>query len=81
MESEYVLGTDKNFHGWEIERVSGQLKGVRDFRFHKVMKYRNGTKFKDTMSSNVIELRNLLALLKNLEAEGLLEKTYTEEEL
>lgn len=80
-ESKFSKGSDGQYHGWKIQRVPGQIKGIRQFRFAKVMKYPNGTEFYNFTSTNVKELRHLQNLLDTMEREGVLIYTNTEEEL
>lgn len=71
------LGSEQYF---EIVQIPYKVKGMRDFRFANYVQYPNGVRREHERDINVLQLRNLLKLLKKMEADGFLDDVYVKEE-
>lgn len=61
---------------FEIEQVPGKIRGLREFRFKNMFQVSNGSTFDNIANLNVSHLRNLLALLRQMENDGFLDNEY-----
>ena len=65
---------------FEIIQIPYKFKGTRDFRITNYMQYPNGIRHEREGTVTVPQLRNLLGLLKKMEADGFLDEVYVKEE-
>lgn len=71
------IGSEQYF---EITQIPYKVKGMRDFKFKNYVQFPNGIIREREGDVNVLQLRNLLGLLKKMEADGFLDEVYVKEE-
>ena len=71
------IGSEQYF---EITQIPYRVKEMRDFRFMNYVQYPNGIRYEHEGSVTVPQLRNLLELLKKMEADGFLDEVYVKED-
>lgn len=71
------IGSEQYF---EIVQIPYRVKGMRDFKFTNYVQYPNGIRIENEGDITVLQLRNLLKLLKKMESDGFLNKVYIKEE-
>lgn len=65
---------------FEITQIPYRFKGMRDFKFRNYTQFPNGIRNERIGDITVLQLRNLLGLLKKMEADGFLDEVYVKEE-
>ena len=71
------IGSEQYF---EITQIPYRVKGMRDFRIMNYVQYPNGIRHEHVGTVTVPQLRNLLGLLKKMEADGFLDEVYVKED-
>lgn len=71
------IGSEQYF---EITQIPYKVKGMRDFRFKNYVQFPNGIIREREGDITVLQLRNLLELLKKMEADGFLDEVYVKED-
>ena len=71
------IGSEQYF---EIVQIPYKVKGMRDFKFTSYVQLPNGIRHEHEGDVTVPQLRNLLGLLKKMEADGFLDKVHVQEE-
>lgn len=64
---------------FEITQNPYRVKGMRDFKFRNYTQFPNGNRFENEGDITVLQLRNLLGVLKKMEADGFLDEVYVKE--
>lgn len=70
------VGSEQYF---EITQIPYRIKGMRDFKFNNYVQFPNGVRHEHIGDITVLQLRNLLGLLKKMEADGFLDEVYVKE--
>lgn len=65
---------------FEITQIPYRIKGMRDFKFRSYRQFPNGVRNEHIGDITILQLRNLLGLLKKMEADGFLDEVYVKEE-
>ena len=64
---------------FEITQNPYRVKGMRDFKFRNYTQFPNGNRFENEGDITVLQLRNLLGVLKKMESDGFLDEVYVKE--
>lgn len=64
---------------FEITQNPYRVKGMRDFKFRNYTQFPNGNRFENEGDITILQLRNLLGILKKMEADGFLDEVYVKE--
>ena len=64
---------------FEITQIPYRIKGMRDFKFRSYVQFANGIRHEHIGDITVLQLRNLLGVLKKMEADGFLDEVYVKE--
>lgn len=64
---------------FEITQNPYRVKGMRDFKFRNYTQFPNGNRFENEGDINILQLRNLLGVLKKMESDGFLDEVYVKE--